>query len=130
MILLFQKFMIVSLEVKLFLQSLISSFKEYLVFVPIALHVCKHLFAPIYHLLFISFCLQLFISEAVFLSYSKLTLDAASAYDLIISIYLSTFFISYLIVLIDCSFDLDLITRVLSDFFVEASSFSISLTWF
>lgn len=42
-----------------------------------------------------------------------------------ISISLSTFLMSCLTELMDCSLERDLITRVLSDFFVEASSFSI-----
>jgi hypothetical protein len=47
-----------------------------------------------------------------------------------ISIYRSTFRISFFALLIDCYFVRALMTNELSDFLVDANSFSISLTWF
>jgi hypothetical protein len=87
-----------------------------------------HLFVPIYDFVLGLSCCQVIIYARISLSNESFTFDARVAYCFIISIYLSTFRISFLMVLIDCSLVRDLMTKELNDFLVMANSFSISFT--
>jgi hypothetical protein len=108
----------------------VSAFEEDFVFVAAAFHIGDRLLIPVSCFLIDAAFGQFFVSEGESLCEMGVTLVARMASCRMIYISLSTFLISFLAVLITFYFRQDLVTKVLRDLLVEASSFSISLTWF
>ena len=90
----------------------------------------KFLLIPVYDLVICFFIVQIVSCITMFLHHHKCTFFAQAASFLIISAYLSTFFMLFFILFIDCSFNFDLTTNVLNDFFVATNYLSSSFTWF
>ena len=130
MILVLKKSMIIRLNIMNSLQCLIPSFQEDFIFISSSFEMVELLLFPKNDLIVSFFIVKIIRSISMFLCHTNCTFVADEASFLIISASLSTFFILFFILFIDCSFNFDFTTNVLRDFFVVTNYLSNSFTWF
>ena len=125
-----EKSSIISLNIMNSLECLAPSLQENFIIVTSFMEMVGHLFLPKDAFLLILLIIEVFSGTPMSLHEKWSTLLALSASFRMISAYLSTFLMLFLNWLIDCSFNLDLTTNVLWDFFVAINYLSRSFTWF